>query len=117
MTVFDQRGQHVTYQYNAAGDINFGMVQNKADLLGQLEALQAELARAVEQGVIEDEEVALDTETYLKKTIIQAKKPQPDKKKLVDHLNGAKALLGGITAAAGMVGALAKAAELVQKLF
>ncbi len=24
MPVFDQRGQKVTYQYNAAGDINFG---------------------------------------------------------------------------------------------
>jgi hypothetical protein len=27
MAIFDQRGQQVTYQYNAAGDINLGAVQ------------------------------------------------------------------------------------------
>ena len=32
MAIFDQRGQQVTYQYNAAGDINFGAVQNRMDL-------------------------------------------------------------------------------------
>jgi hypothetical protein len=32
MSVFDQRGQHVNYQYNACGDINFGQVQNRAHL-------------------------------------------------------------------------------------
>ena len=47
MTVFDQRGQQVTYQYNAAGDINFGAVQNKADVVGELKNLQAELAGAI----------------------------------------------------------------------
>ena len=26
MAIFDQRGQQVSYQYNAAGDINFGAV-------------------------------------------------------------------------------------------
>ena len=57
MPIFDQRHQKVTYQYNAAGDINFGAVQNKMDLVAQLEALQAELNRALEQGVFEDESV------------------------------------------------------------
>lgn len=117
MTVFDQRGQHVTYQYNAAGDINFGAVQNRMDLLAQLEALQTELDRAVAQGVFEDEEVAVETEAALKKALIQAKKPEPDKKKLIDRLQEARALLEGVAAAAGLVGALASAASLVQKLF
>ena len=34
MAIFDQRGQRVTYQYNAAGDINFGAVQNRPDSSG-----------------------------------------------------------------------------------
>jgi len=117
MPIFDQRGQHVNYQYNAAGDINFGAVQNRMDLVTQLEALRVELDRAVAQGVFQDEEVAVETEGSLKKALIQAKKPEPDKKKLIDHLQGAKALLEGVTAAAGLVGALATATALVQKLF
>ena len=116
MTVFDQRGQHVTYQYNAAGDINFGAVQNKMELVTQLEALQTELAKAIQQGAIDDEEVATDTEYQLTKAVQQAKKPEPDKKKLLDHLKEAEGLLKGIAAAAGLVGALVKAADLVSKL-
>ena len=42
MAIFDQRGQRVTYQYNAAGDINFGAVQNRMDLVGELGKLQRE---------------------------------------------------------------------------
>jgi len=76
-----------------------------------------ELDRAKEKGVFEDEEVALDTEVHLKKALIQAKKPEPDKKSILDHLNEAKALIEGVTAAAGLVGAFATAAQLVQKLF
>ena len=116
MTVFDQRGQHVNYQYNAAGDINFGAVQNKVDVIVELEKLQGELARATEAGVV-DEEVAVDVESRLKKAIVQAKKPEPDKKSILDHLNEAKALIEGVAAAGGMVAALAQAAEVVQKFF
>lgn len=38
-TAFDQRGQRVGSQYNAAGDINVGAVQNRMDLVGALEKL------------------------------------------------------------------------------
>ncbi len=116
MAVFDQRGQHVTYQYNAAGDVNFGVVQNKVDVVGQLEELRAELARAIEANVF-DEETATDAEYQLKKAVQQAKKPEPDKKSVLDHLNEAKALIGGVAAAGGMVAALVQAAEVVQKFF
>ncbi len=116
MTVFDQRGQQVTYQSNAAGDINFGAVQNKAAVVGELQKLQAELAQAIEAGVF-DEDTATDTEYQLTKAVQQAKKPEPDKKTVLDHLNEAKALITGVAAAAGMVGALVQAADMVQKLF
>jgi hypothetical protein len=117
MTVFDQRGQHVTYQYNAAGDINFGAVQNRMEVVAQLEKLQAELSRAVEAGVFDDEEIATDAEYQVKKAVQQAKKPEPDKKSILEHLGEAKALIEGVTAAAGLVGGLAQAAALVQQLF
>jgi hypothetical protein len=48
MTVFDQSNQHVNYQYNSNGDINFGAVQNRIDLVGELEKLKAELVKAGE---------------------------------------------------------------------
>ena len=43
---------HVTYQYNADGNINFGDVQNKMEVTSQLEHLLAEVAKAIEAGDI-----------------------------------------------------------------
>jgi hypothetical protein len=37
---FDQRGQRVNYQYNAAGDINVEAVKNYDDLISQLDLLK-----------------------------------------------------------------------------
>jgi hypothetical protein len=116
MTVFNQRGQHVTYQYNAAGDINFGAVRNKIDVVSQLEKLQAELAKATEAGVF-DEETATDAEYKLKKAVQQAKNPDPDKKSILDYLDKVKGLIEGVAVASGMVKALVQAAEVVQKFF
>jgi len=116
MTIFDQRGQHVTYQYNAAGNINFGAVQNPVDLAAELEKLLAEMQEAIKAGVF-DEETATDAEYQLKKAVQQAKRPGPEKKTILQHLTDAKAAIEGVTAAAGLVGALVKAAELVQAFF
>ena len=116
MTVFDQRGQHVTYQYNAAGDINFGAVQNKLDVIQQLEKLQAEVNKAAAEGAL-DEETATDAEYQLKKAVQQAKKPEPDKKTVLDHLTEAKAAIEGVAAATGLVTALLQAAEVVRNFF
>jgi hypothetical protein len=119
-TVFDQRGQQVAYQYNAAGDINFGAVQNKMDVVGELEKLQTEIAKAAEANAL-DEETAIDAESSVKKAVVQAKKPDADEKKIVNYLTEAKGLIVGVTAgaaaAAGLVTALTQAIELVQKFF
>jgi hypothetical protein len=88
MSVFDQRGQSVSNQYNAAGDINFG-----------------------------DAEIATDAEYHITKAVQQAKKPEPDKKAILDHLATAKAAIEGVAAASGMITALVKAAEVVSKFF
>jgi len=44
--IVDQRGQQVTYQYNAAGDINIGAVQNRTELVGELRKLKGEIEQA-----------------------------------------------------------------------
>jgi hypothetical protein len=116
MAIFDQRGQQVTYQYNAAGDVNFGAVQNRLDLVGELGKLQRELTQARQAGVF-DEGVATDAEYQLTKAVQEAKKPAPDKKTMLDHLSHAKTLVEGVAAAGGLVTALTKAAELVQRFF
>jgi len=119
-TVFDQRGQKVIYQYNAAGDINFGAVQNRVDVVAELEKLRAELDKAIEAEIL-DEDAALDAEYQLKKAVQQAKKPEPDKKTVLDHLSQAKNIIVGVAAtvgaATGLVTALEKAIEVVQKIF
>jgi hypothetical protein len=116
MAVFDQRGQHVNYQYNAAGNINFDSVKNSVDVVAELEKLQAELAKAAESGAI-DEDAATDAEYQLKKAVQQAKKPNPEKKSILDHLTEAKAAIEGVAAAAGLVVALTQAAQVVQQFF
>lgn len=116
MTIFDQRGQTIAQQYNAAGDINFGSVQNTLDLVAGLQKLRAEVERAAQAGAL-DEDVAVDVEAKLKKAIHQAQKSEPDKKALQDYLNEAKALLEGVASMAGLVAGLAKAAEMVGRFF
>ena len=116
MTVFDQRGQQVTYQYNAAGDINFGAVQNRVELVQELEKFQTEMTQAIKEGIF-NEEVATDTEYQLKKAIQHAKKPEPDKTSILEHLSNVKELMQGVTAASGLFTGLVKATELVQKFF
>ena len=120
MAIFDQRGQHVTYQYNAAGNINFGLVHNRAELVGQLEALVAEVQRARQAGAM-DEESATDAEYQLTKAVQQARKPEPDKYRLLDPINPAKGIIEGVTSAGtattGLVNALARAAELAGRFF
>jgi hypothetical protein len=108
--------QRVTYQYNAAGDINFGAVQNRLDLVGELGKLQREMTTAVQAGLF-DEETATDAEYQLTKAVQEAKKPAPNKRTLLDHLNSAKTLVEGVAAAGGLVTALTKAAELAQQFF
>ena len=116
MAIFDQRGQRVNYQYNAAGDINLGSVQNQVQLIKEIGKLKSELSKAAEAQVI-DAEVFTDVNYQMTKAIQQAKKPEPDKKGIVGHLNNAKSLLEGVTAASGIVTALNTVVPLVIGLF
>ncbi len=100
VTVFDQRGQKVTYQYNAAGNINIGAIQNRADFSHQLEQLRSEVAKARASQVLE-EETALDVDYQLGKALLESNKPEPNRKPLLDHLAEAASLVKDIAAIAG----------------
>lgn len=116
MAIFDQRNQKVNYQYNAAGDINFDRVQNRVELVAELEKLTAELAKASSAGAI-DAEIATDAGYEITKAIQQAKKPEPNKKTILDRISNAETLIKSVSVVTGLVAALAKAAELVHKFF
>ncbi len=116
MSVFDQRGQKVNYQYNAAGDININSVQSIEDFTKQLEKLQSELKMARDSKAIEQDK-AVEAEYHLLQATKETKKEKPNPKTIMDHLNEAKAFIEGVTSAAGLVTALTQAADLVGKFF
>jgi len=116
MSTFDQRGQRANYQYNAAGDINIGSVQNQIQLTEQLEKLKSELSKAAEAQVI-DAEVYTDADYQMTKAIQQAKKPEPDKKSIVEYLNSAKSLLEGVSALGGLVEGISQVIQLIMSIF
>ncbi len=102
---------------NIAGqDLSFGSVQNKLELLSQLEKLKEAFIRAGETQIIE-EETAIDAEAGIRKAIGQVKKPAPDKKSILDYLPAVRSLIEGIAGAGGLVTSIAGAIETVHKLF
>lgn len=119
MATFDQRGQHVRYQYNAARDINLGSMRTSADLVQVLQQLTAEVDRAKEAQAL-DPEVATDVEYRITKARQQAQKPTPDNQGILHHLAEAKTLVEGVTAAGGsltgLVVALGQVADQVQHI-
>jgi antitoxin component HigA of HigAB toxin-antitoxin module len=116
VSTFDQRGQHVNYQYNAAGDININAVQSKDELVIELEKLQSEIEHAREANVI-SKEVAIEAEFDLLKATQEAKKAEPSKETFFDYIGKAKALFNDIAAVAGLITALMQAAEVANRLF
>ena len=120
MPIFDQRGSKVNKQFNIAGnvygDINFGEVQDKTDLVAELKKLLAEVSKAAQSGNINNE-LSIDVEANIKKAIVQTEKPQPDKNVVLKHLGEAKALIEGVTSAIGLVAALSQAIEIVRRIF
>lgn len=116
MPVFDQRNQKVTYQYNAAGNINFGRVKNTMELSNELNKLSAELDKAIESGAI-SRKIGMEAKYKLEKANIEIDETHPDKKSILQYLNEAKVLLQGITAATGLVKGILEAVKLAKVLF
>lgn len=112
--VFDQSHQTVGFQYNAAGDINFGSVKNRADLIAQLEKLSAEVKRA--KGSV-DEKQRAKVERHLEKATSEASHGGGGKKSIITHLETAQTAIKGVKAFGGMVSALVEAVNLAKEYF
>jgi len=111
------RGQQVAgNQYIAAGDMNFGAAQNRADLLIELEKLKGEFAKAADQGIL-SEEVSTDAQYQVTKAVQQAKKPDTEKKSIIEHLNNVTGILANVAEASGLVVLVTNAIMAVQKFF
>lgn len=115
VTVFDQRGQHVQYQFNAAGDIDLGAVKTIEQFSHQLDSLRTEIQAAKDADVI-PEEAALEAEYHVLQAGKEASADDPDKSTILDHIGRAKEILGDLAAAAGLVKAIAEAAEVVGRI-
>jgi len=118
MANFDQRNQHVVNQVNAerVDVINFGTVQNTSELVNELRNLLLEISKANQAGKIK-EDISVDIESNIRKAIIEIEKPQPKKNQILEHLEGAKKLLEGLTSATSFVSALMQAIKIVGGLF
>ena len=115
MTFFDQRGQSVSHQYNAAGNITVGSVQTAVDLLDQLETLKREIARAETAQAI-DEDAATDATYQVTKAIQQARKPAPDTARIQEHLGSGLQSLRASGAADELLSAFDSAIRVARRL-
>lgn len=115
MSVFDQRGQHVQYQFNAARDINLEGLQSLDQLAAALAKLRAEIDKAKQSGTV-PEDIALDAQHHLLEASREAKSAKPDKSAFLETIGKAKDLLKDITAVAGLVNAIAKLAGIAARL-
>lgn len=112
-SLFDQRGQDVRYQYNSAGNINLGTVQNTADLASQLDFLKQEIVKAREVQAI-SELTESKARTSILEAIEEVKKPVPNKRSLLGYLSQAVDCLKGIAAIGSIVEAVNKAYQWVE---
>ena len=114
--IFDQRGQKVAYQYNAARDINFGAVQNQASFGEELQKLRSEVGKAKDAGALTEEDAA-DADHQINKAAIEAKKDDGKSSTIAGYLETAKNILGKVAELGGLVTAVSKAIELAHTLF
>ncbi|MCE7986391.1 MAG: hypothetical protein DYG89_34905 [Caldilinea sp. CFX5] len=114
--MFNQTGQRVTNQQNAAGDIINHQGQSHSVLLSELQKLKVATAHAHQQGLL-PLEVAADVEDQIVKATQQAEKEPPNKPSLLEHLNTAKSLLESIAAASSIVNGLTTLIQTIHKFF
>ncbi|MGE5374439.1 MAG: hypothetical protein ACM3XO_05225 [Bacteroidota bacterium] len=115
MATFNQDHQTVNNQYNAGRDINFSSAQSRDEIVQDLKHLLEEVNRASQAGALR-KDVAIDVEANLRKAVLQAEEPQPDKKSILDYLNAARGLVEGVASAAGLVTGLVQAAQAVGRI-
>lgn len=113
MPYFDQRGQEVTNQYNAAGNISIGAVLDKEDLVLALGKMLRDISDAKDSGAI-DEQSAAAAENHLRQAETEAKRDKPDKSRLLKHASEAATLIQVMAAASALPQNLHNLVHLIQ---
>jgi hypothetical protein len=113
MANFDQSNQTVQGdQYNAE-TINFTQAHSQDEFFQLLKQVQTELEKATAAKAV-TRESAIDAETHIKKALLQAGEPTPNKKTLMSHLTSAKELVANV---GGLASALSGAIAAIGALF
>jgi hypothetical protein len=112
-TIFDQRGQQVQNQYNAAGNVNIGIVPEKNHLIKELQALREKIKEL--ENV--DNDTTLEAEYHVIQATKEVKKDEPATNTFFDHMNKAKVLLENIVTGVGITDAVIRVIELAKQVF
>lgn len=112
MSIFDQRGQSVVYQYNDARTVTHGV--NGPELIAFIEHLLAEVGRAHKAGAMSDEQ-AIDAKYQLEKAAV-AGQGEGNWPGVIGYLKSAKGIVESIVALGGLAGAIDKAITGASKL-
>lgn len=126
MTQFDQRDQRIMgQQYNAGRDINqydprndisVRNVQTPEEFVDALEQLKAEIGQAQHSGALSEDE-ATDAQYQLTKASLEAKKPAPEKKNILEHLQSVKKAAEGVATMTNFVTAISALIQAVGTVF
>ncbi|MFF5856290.1 hypothetical protein ACFY8B_11700 [Streptomyces sp. NPDC012751] len=116
MSVFDQRGQHVTTQYNVSFGADYGDTASREELLTRLQALAEEVGRAEEQGAL-DAESAADVRHEIGQAAQAARRPDATADAVGRRLGRGQAILAGISSATGLAAALGSLIAALPGLF
>jgi hypothetical protein len=109
-TTFDQRGQVIQYQYNAAGDINLESITEASQLASQLDLIKRELSVARENGAI-SELAESKARTPLLEAIEEASGSVPNLEITIKHLRQASEYLINSPGATDIDDALERACD------
>lgn len=115
MTIFDQRGQKVQYQFNAAGNIKLNSVETIKELSRQLKNIMDEIQSAKDAKVL-SEEIALEAKYHLLQAKKETEVKKPDKATILDHIGKAKDIISDVAAAIGLVNAITDIATAVGRV-
>lgn len=98
-TAFNQAGQtniaggvHITGGIFNTGILNTGGLPAPVDLPAELRKLLAQVTQAGQQGLLDDI-TTIDAESALKKALILAGRPAPDRQSILTHLTNAQATI------------------------
>ncbi len=115
VSVFDQRGQHIQYQFNSAGDININSIDSVDRIVAELGKFRAEIDKAKVGNAI-TEDIAIQAQYHLLEASREVASKKPDRSAILQAISKTTGLLKSTAALTGLVTALTKLSEVVKDL-